>query len=261
MDYSEMLTEVSTELNLGTKLDSAIPNKLKQAIKNFETRLTFPYMRVILPVELSEGESQVLLIDALGNKSENYGIRQIKEIEFFRFPNEAGVTPQWTYLKKIDPTDVAEIDEDDVPPAGYWIGDTRTLELDRGADQDYTYNEILASDNSAELGVVLFTDFDRIIGAAQADVWDEADECEEEYIAERWLLENAERALILRTCLNFASTIRDPKLLAMWRVELYGDPDKESTESEWNLLCNLVEEFDRNNEAIYMNPDYSKAAL
>lgn len=259
MDYSTMLTEISTELNAGTRYDTAIPSKLKQAIKNFETRLTFPYMRVQLPVELSEGESSVLLIDALENKSANYKAQQIKAVEYFRFPSEAGPNPQWSYLRKINTTDVAEVDTDDTVPAGYWLNGVISLELDRSVDQDYTYNAIEALDNSAEIGAVLFTDFNRIINVAQADTWNSANECQEEFIAERWLLENAERALILRTCLNFASTIRDPKLLVMWESELYGK-SAGNNQSEWDILCNLVEEIEHTNDSFSMNPDYSQGS-
>lgn len=261
MDYSELISAVSDELNLGTRYDSQIPAKLKQAIRNFEARLDFPYMRVECPLELSEGETSTLIIDALENKSANYTTNQVKKIRYLAFPDQAGPMSEFRYVMKVDRTDVAEIDEDDDIPSGYWIDNTQTLYFDRAIHQDYSYNNLIELDNSIKMGVVLYTDFDRIIGAAQDDTWDDTDECEEEFIAERWLLANAERALILRTCLNFASTIRDVKLLQLWKSELYGPPEQQSSNSEWDLLVQHVEDYDLGNTTFYMNPNRSKAAL
>lgn len=260
MDYSNMISAVSAEINLGTKFDAEIPDKLRQAIRNFETRLTFPYMRVEIPVELSEGEQEILLIDALENKSANYTINQVKKIDYLRFPSVAGPNPEWHYVRKIDATDVAEVDTENLLPNGYWLKGNNSLQLDRGSDQDYIYNAITALDNSIKMGTVLFTDFNRVINVTQNDAWDSTQECQEEFIAERWLLANAERALFLRTCMNFASRIRDAKLLQMWAFDLYGNPKDDSTQAEWDILVQSVEEIDATNEAVYMNPDYDKAS-
>ena len=261
MDYSEMITAVSTELNLGTRYDSAIPAALKQAFKNFETRLSLPYMRVEFPVEISEGETSILLIDALQNKSENYSVNQIKKISYVAFPDQAGPLTEYTYIPKVDRVDVAEVDDANSVPGGYWITGVQEIRFDRGADQDYVYNGVEALDNSIKIGMEIFTDFSRVIGVAQDDAFDSSLECQEEFDAERWLLANAERALMLRTCLNFATTIRDPKLLAGWRMELYGTGQDDSTNSEWDLLVNMVEEWDATNAPIFLNPFRSKGAV
>ena len=215
ISFNTMVTTISGELNMGTRYDAQIPAKLRQAVRKFERKLDFPYMREFVGIEVSAGDTTVDLIDFAP-----IDIVLLKKILFWRLEDSYG---QFSYIKSVEPQDFRSVDDLGIPPSSYFINYPEELVY-----VDREFNETYEAEKSRAL-VVSFTDPDTLVAG----------------LASHWLFDNAEQAIIAQTILNLGPTMREPEMMVTYGKLL---------ETEWDDLCQYVEEFDAENADMVMNP-------
>jgi len=235
--FTDFCTLVSEEINLGTEFDTRISKKVKQAVRMFEKKLDFPYMRREYTAAVAIGDTSVSIPTLLGSTD----INNFKKVRYVGLPLSTGKVK---FLPKVETVDVTEVDSLDIPAGGYYVDGLRYVKFDREINEAMTIR----------VGVAVYTDL--TLMAADATTTDTT----EDTMSYHWLIKNAERALLLQTLLNLADGIRDPDLAAIWKNQLYGSGEQLEMGSEWDLLAQYVEEYDATNTNLFMNPFKDKAS-
>ena len=213
--FNTMVTNISLELNMGTTYDAYLPRALRNAIRGFERKLDFPYMRNQVGVGLSEGDTTADLNDLV-----EVDMNQFKTIKWWRLEDDNG---NFTYMNKVDPRDFASVDSSAIPPTSYWIDlQEELVYFDREVNDDYSTTRSIAM-------VVESTDPDTLVAG----------------LASHWLFDNAEEALIAATVMNMSPRMREPEFLMLYKTQF---------DDAWDDLVQHVEDFDTENTDLKMNP-------
>lgn len=179
LTLGDFYTTVRDALGRGTALDAVIAANVRKSVRWIERNVDpgYLYMQKFGTLTLTSSGTYPHVIDVPHQR--------MKAILFFRL---VGDDNDYTYLHKIDPREVNELDT--AQPAGYWLDGTTRIILDAKPDEDYT----------AEMQWVEYSSWN---------------------IAEthtHWLLDNAEDLLFAQTMLAMAPYTRDPKLVQTYKL-------------------------------------------
>jgi hypothetical protein len=109
--FQNIADDVSTDLNLGTTLDTIVLNRVYAAHRFMERNYTFEYMNTLRTLVIAAGALTFTLTAGT------------KRVQMIRFDYES----QYRYIEKVDPTDVIEAET--TIPAVWWLEGTVTAHI------------------------------------------------------------------------------------------------------------------------------------
>ena len=117
MTLAEFHTQISEEINQGTRLDYLIPNYVRRAARLIEQDYTALYMERFAQMALDVSVDNPRFL----SWPEENGLPNIKALDFIRYTTATNSTDSldYVYLVMVEPTQIKSIETN--VPQGYWL--------------------------------------------------------------------------------------------------------------------------------------------
>ena len=176
-------SDISFEINKGTKFDSRIPTYVRRAVQYLEMTEDWAHMNRFVYGELLHDDETPRTVPLPGRP---------KSIEFVRIAKtsdlESNEAAKYQEINRIHPRDLESIKKGD--PEGYWIDGYDYIIFDKEPKEDL----------KVELNYIQYTDWPTDTSSTGL-----------------WFIDYAEELLICQTIMAMAPMLREPKMLQWYK--------------------------------------------